>query len=387
MSSFAVAPPEGAPRRAIDFVDLKSQYQRIKPDLDRRLAAVLAHGAYINGPEIAELEAALGRRAGGRHAVCVGSGTEALQIALIGDGIGPGDAVFIPGFTYMATANAVMLVGATPIFVDVDARTLMIDPEALEAKIEEIAADGNLQPRAVIPVDLFGFPADYRRLLPIAERHGLLVVADAAQSVGATAGNQAVGALAPVTASSFYPAKPLGCYGDGGVIFTDDEARAARWRSIRTHGTEHDKMRSERLGMNSRLDTMQAAVLLAKLEIFDDELKVRAEIARHYDARLGDHLELPARPSDTSPSWAVYTILTPRRDQVLEALRAAEIPAVVYYTHPLHKQPAYQHLPDLPDHLPVCEDLSTRSLSLPIHPYLDEASVERICEVVIDAHS
>ncbi len=187
MSSFAVAPSDDEPRRAIAFVDLKSQYQRIKPSLDRRIQAVLDHGAYINGPEIAELEAALRARAEGRHAVCVGSGTEALQIALIGDDVGPGDAVFVPGFTYMATANAVMLVGATPIFVDVDAKSLMLDPAALEACIAEVAAEGKLRPRAVIPVDLFGFPADYRRLLPIAERHDLLVVADAAQSVGATA--------------------------------------------------------------------------------------------------------------------------------------------------------------------------------------------------------
>ncbi len=387
MSSFAVAPLDDEPRRAIAFVDLKSQYQRIKPSLDRRIQAVLDHGAYINGPEIAELEAALSRRAAGRHAVCVGSGTEALQIALIGDDVGPGDAVFVPGFTYMATANAVMLVGATPIFVDVDAKSLMLDPAALEVCIAEVAAEGKLRPRAVIPVDLFGFPADYRRLLPIAERHDLLVVADAAQSVGATAGNQAVGALAPITASSFYPAKPLGCYGDGGVLFTDDEPRAARWRSIRTHGTESDKMRSERLGMNSRLDTMQAAVLLAKLEIFDDELRVRATIAQRYDERLADVVELPARPLGTVGSWAVYTLLTERRDQVLQALRAAEIPAVTYYAHPLHRQPAYRHLPDLPERLPVSEDLSTRTLSLPIHPYLDKAAVERICDVVIGALS
>ena len=385
MSSFAVAPSDDEPQRSIDFVDLKSQYQRIKPSLDRRVHAVLDHGAYINGPEIAELETALSRRAAGRHAVCVGSGTEALQVALIGDDVGPGDAVFIPGFTYMATANAVMLVGATPIFVDVDARSLMLDPAALEARVAEVAAAGRLRPRAVIPVDLFGFPADYRRLLPIAEQYDLLVVADAAQSIGATAGNQAVGALAPITASSFYPAKPLGCYGDGGVIFTDDEARAGRWRSIRTHGTESDKMRSERLGMNSRLDSMQAAVLLAKLEIFDDELRARAAIARHYDARLADVVELPVRPADTVGSWAVYTLLTPRRGQVLEALRAAEIPAMTYYAHPLHKQPAYQHLPDLPERLPVSEDLSTRSLSLPIHPYLDEAAVERVCDTVVGA--
>ena len=337
---------DGAPDRVIDFVDLKSQYRRLKPSLDRRVQAVLDHGAYINGPEIAELEDALGARAGGRHVVCVASGTDALMIALIGDGVGPGDAVFIPGFTYMATANAVMLAGATPIFVDVDPRTFMLDPAALEARIAEIAAAGAPRPRAVMPVDLFGFPADYRRLLPIAERHDLLVVADAAQSIGASAGNRAVGALAPVTASSFYPSKPLGCYGDGGVLFTDGEARAARWRSIRSHGVEADKMRSERLGMNSRLDSIQAAVLLAKLEIFDDELEARAR---------GRRLVRPAPGGSRGTAGAadggerlLGGLHGPDRTGATrssEALRAAEIPVVTYYAHPLHRQPAYRDLP------------------------------------------
>ena len=369
----------------IPVVGLKAQTQRLKPLLDARIAAVIEHGAFVNGPEIDELESVLAARAGVSHCVAVDSGTVALVIALMGEGVGAGDAVFVPTFTYMATASAVLLVGATPVFVDADERTFMIDPLALERTLAHIEREGRLRPRAVIPVDLFGLPADYKRIAEIADRRDLAVIADAAQSFGARQGGQPVGALAPITATSFFPTKPLSCFGDGGALFTDDDDRAARWRSLRAHGVDKDPKIAMRHGLNGRLDTLQAAVLLAKLTIFDQELAEREQLARRYDDRLAGVVRLPPRPADARSAWAIYSLLVDERDRVAADLAAAGVPTSVYYPYPLHRQPAYAHLVSASQSLPVAEELSRRIISLPFHPYLDEQAADRVCDALIAA--
>jgi dTDP-4-amino-4,6-dideoxygalactose transaminase len=369
----------------IRFVDLKTQYRRLKPLISARIDAVLEHGAYVNGPEIAELEAALATRAQCAEAVCVASGTDALTIALLGDGIGPGDAVFVPAFTYMATANAVLMAGATPVFVDVRLDCLTLDPADLARRVEDVRRQGWVKPRAVMPVDIFGLPADYPAIQEVAARDDLTIVADAAQSFGASVDGRAVGSLAPMTASSFFPSKPLGCYGDGGALFTSDLERAQRWRSIRTHGTEEDRLISVRHGMNGRLDSLQAAVLLAKLSLFDEELDAREALARLYDSRLSGAVSLPSRPAGMGSSWAVYAVLSDERDRLAEALNEAGVPTARYYRHPLHKQPAFRDLPGVPESLPACESLCRRVLSLPMHAYLDQATAHYICDVLTAA--
>lgn len=374
-----------APRGAVRFADLATQYRHLKPTIDARIQTVLDHGVFINGPEIAELESALSLRADCAHAVCVGSGTDALTIALLGEAIGPGDAVFVPSFTYMATANAVLLVGAVPIFVDVRADGFALDPEDLQRSVAALARLGRLRPRAVIPVDLFGLPADYPAIAEVAERFDLTVIADGAQSFGAEVRGRAVGALAPITATSFFPSKPLGGYGEGGALFTDDAARAARWRSIRSHGTEDDRMLSLRQGINGRLDSLQAAILLAKLTLFDDELQAREALARLYDRRLTGHVTLPSRPPGVHSAWAIYAVVSAARDRLAAALKQAGVPTARYYRYPLHRQPAYGHLPGRPETLPVSDWLSQRTLCLPMHPYLDADSAHHICDLMIAA--
>jgi dTDP-4-amino-4,6-dideoxygalactose transaminase len=369
----------------IRFVDLKTQYLRLKPEIHDRIEAVLEHGAYVNGPEIEELEAALSARARCGQAVCVASGTDALTIALLGDGIGPGDAVFVPAFTYMATANAVLLAGAVPVFVDVKPDRFTLDPEDLARRFEEVRRHGRLKPRAIIPVDIFGLPADYPEIEQFAAQHGLEVIADAAQSFGASLDGRSVGCLAPITACSFFPSKPLGCYGDGGALLTSDQERARRWRSIRTHGTEEDRLLSVRQGMNGRLDSLQAAVLLAKLTLFDEELEARESLARLYDSRLSNIVTLPSRPAEMRNAWAIYAVLSDERDRLVAALNQAGIPTARYYRIPLHKQPAYSGQPCVPESLPVCESLCRRVLSLPMHAYLDQATAHHICDVLIAA--
>ncbi len=367
----------------IPFVDLKAQQARLKPVLDARMAAVLDHGRYIMGPEIAELEAALAGDAGVRHAITCASGTDALLIALMAQGVGPGDAVFLPAFTFTATAEVVLTAGAEPVFVDVEPGSCNIDAGDLERRVAAVA--GRLRPRLVIAVDLYGLPADYHALAAVADRHGLTVLADAAQSFGATLRGEAVGGLAPITATSFFPAKPLGCYGDGGALFTDDDALADIMRSIRVHGGGGAKYDIVRPGLNSRLDTLQAAVLLAKLTVFEDELAARRRIAARYDDRLRDIVTVPARPNGAQSAWALYTIQTDRRDKLAEALKARGVPTAVYYPRPMHLQPAYTRYGDGPGDHPVSERLCERVLSLPMHPYLDDATIDRICDAVAAA--
>ena len=368
----------------IAFIDLRAQYRRLKPEIDAALAHVLEDGRFIMGPAVAELEAALAARAGMAHAVTCASGTDALLMALMSKGVGPGDAVFIPSFTFTATAEVVALVGAEPVFVDVVEETYMIDPADLAVRLSRVAAAGRLRPRAVIAADLFGQAADYDALAPIAAERDMLLIADAAQSFGGASGGRPVGALAPVTATSFYPAKPLGCYGDGGALFTDDAALAARWRSIREHGKGEGKYDIVRIGLNSRFDTLQAAILLVKLAAFDAEIDARERVAACYDSVLAGTVDLPGRLPGRRSTWAQYAIRLARRDEVQAALAARAIPTAIHYPLPMHLQPAYSAHGEGPGSLPVSERVSRQVLCLPMHADLDEATARRIAAAVRD---
>ena len=372
-------------RDPIAFIDLKAQYRRLKADVDAALAHVLEDGRFVLGPPVAELEAALAARAGVAHAVTCASGTDALQIALMAEGIGPGDAVFVPGFTFPATAGVVALVGASPVFVDVAEESCMMDPADLAARIARTRAEGRLTPRAVIAADLFGQAADYDALAPLAAERGLLLIDDAAQSFGGASGGRPVGSLAPVTTTSFYPAKPLGGYGDGGALLTGDRERAARWRSIRQHGQGEGKYDIVRVGLNSRLDTLQAAVLLVKLAAFDAEIGARERVATTYDGVLAGAVGLPGRLPARRSTWAQYTIRLEGRDEVQAALAAQEVPTAIHYPVPMHLQPAYREYGEGSGSLPVSERLSRQVLCLPMHPDLDESTAARIARAVRDA--
>ena len=373
--------------KLIPFLDLKAQQARLMPHLRPRLEAVLAHCQFILGPEVAELETRLAAYCGAKHCVAVSSGTDALQIAMMAENIGPGDAVYLPAFTYTATAEVPLLLGATPIFVDVDPRTFQIDPAHLEHRIATTPA--HLKPRAIIGVDLFGQPADWPALQRIATAHGLYLLDDLAQSFGATLDGAKLGTQAHATATSFFPSKPFGAYGDGGALFTDDPARADLFRSLRTHGEGTTRYEVLRIGMNGRLDTLQAAVLLAKLDLFDEELARREAIARHYDRRLSNHLEIPARVPGSTSAWAIYAVLLPdaaARTALQSSLRDAGVPTAIYYPRPLHQQPAYAAAHDGTS-LPVSESLSTRIMALPIHPDLSDPQLDQICDAVAAARS
>jgi UDP-2-acetamido-2-deoxy-ribo-hexuluronate aminotransferase len=373
------------PTRSVPFLDLKAQQARIAADLRRRLDTVLEHCQFILGPEVRELEEALAHFCGATHCVSVSSGTDALQIAMMAEDIGRGDAVFLPAFTYTATAEVPLVLGATPVFIDVDPRTFQIDPKHLEQRVEEIRREGRLRPRAIIGVDLFGQPADWPALIEIADKHGLFLLDDLAQSFGASLHGRMLGSQAHATATSFFPSKPLGAYGDGGALFTESADRAELYRSLRTHGEGKTRYEVLRTGMNGRLDSMQAAVLLAKLAVFPEELQARDRIATIYDQRLGNQITTPFRVPDSTSAWAIYAILLPdeaARDAMQARLRAAGVPTAIYYPRPLHLQPAYR------DHhnggrLPVSESLATRILALPIHPDLTEQDVDQICSAVL----
>jgi len=376
---------DAAPARPLPFIDLKAQQARIAADLRRRLDAVLAHCQFILGPEIAELEGQLAAFCGAKHCVAVSSGTDALQIAMMAEAIGPGDAVFLPAFTYTATAEVPLVLGATPVFVDVDPRTFQIDPAHLQARIAAVRAAGRLRPRALIGVDLFGQPADWPALSAIAASEEIFTLDDCAQSFGAVLHGRPLGTAADATATSFYPSKPLGAYGDGGALFTESDQRASLFRSLRTHGEGTARYEVLRTGMNGRMDTLQAAVLLSKLTVFAEELQARERIARLYDSRLGNAVTIPVRVADSVSSWAIYAILLPdgpARDRMQAGLKAAGVPTVIYYPKSLHHQPAYAGAHD-GTRLPVSEDLATRILTLPIHPDLTESDVARVCDAVL----
>jgi dTDP-4-amino-4,6-dideoxygalactose transaminase len=376
-----------AAAKPIPFLDLKAQQARIAADLKPRIDAVLAHCIFILGPEVQELERQLAAFCSAKHCVAVSSGTDALQIAMMAEGIGRGDAVFLPAFTYTATAEVPLVLGATPVFVDVYPDTFQMDIAHLEQRIAEVRAAGKLTPRAIVGVDLFGQPCDWDAIQAIAAREGLFTLDDCAQSFGASLHGKMLGSQADCTATSFFPSKPLGGYGDGGALFTESDERAALYRSLRTHGEGAQRYEVIRTGMNGRLDTLQAAVLLSKLTVFQEELDARAKIAAIYSSRLANAVTVPALVPDSTSAWAVYAILLPNgaaRDKLQASLKEAGVPSAIYYPRPLHHQPAYATSHD-GSSLPVSEDLSTRIMALPLHPDLTDQDVDRVCEAVIAA--
>jgi dTDP-4-amino-4,6-dideoxygalactose transaminase len=358
---------------SLPFIDLDAQQRRLGAGVSDAIARVLQHGQYILGPEVGMLEEELARFCGVAHAISCASGTDALALILMAKGLGPGQAVLCPSFTFAATAEVIAWLGATPIFVDIRPDTFNMDAESLTRGIET-AKRQSLDAVGVMTVDLFGQAADYDTIEPLCRAAGLWLLADAAQSFGAVYKGRKVGSIGTATATSFFPAKPLGCYGDGGAIFTDDADLAAVIRSLRVHGEGADKYDNLRVGMNGRLDTIQAAVLLEKLRIFPDEIATRDVVAARYTAGLGDIVTTPKVLDGCVSTWAQYTVRLPagKRDAVSAALRAQGIPSAIYYYRPLHKQPAYKHFPVAGNGLPCSEAAAGEVLSLPMHPYLDE---------------
>jgi len=378
----AVETPAGV-QAPIPFIDLAAQRRRLGSRIDEAILRVVDHGGFIMGPEVRQLETDLSAFCGARHAIGCANGTDALALVLMAKGVKPGDAVLCPSFTFASTAEVIAWVGATPVFVDVRPETFNMDPASLEAAIATARARG-LTPTAVIAVDLFGQPADYDAIEPVCAAHRLWLLSDAAQSFGATYKGRRVGTIGAATSTSFFPAKPLGCYGDGGAVFTDDEALAAIVRSLRVHGQGSDKYDNVRIGMNGRLDTVQAAVVIEKLTIFPDEIAARQRVATRYNEALGDVAAVPAVLDGATSVWAQYTIRVAggRRDVLATRLKADGIPTAVYYPKPLHRQTAYRDYPVANGALPVSDRLATEVISLPMHPYLAPDVQDRIVESV-----
>ena len=353
------------------------------PFIDVAVAKVMAHCQFILGPEVRAFEEQLAAFAGARHAVTCASGTDALVLALRAKDIGPGDAVICPSFTFCATAEVAALVGATPVFVDVEAGTFNIDAKGIAGAIAEAKRRG-LKPKAVVPVDLFGLPADHDAVAAAAKAENLFILDDAAQAFGAVYNGRRLGTFGHATATSFFPAKPLGCYGDGGAVLTDDAAMADKMRSLRVHGQGSDKYDNVRIGLASRLDTIQAAILSEKLKIFADEIEARNAVARRYADGLGDAVTVPAVPEGLTSVWAQYTIRLPagRREGFAAALKAEGIPTAVYYPIPLHRQQAYKAYPMGEGGAAVSERLADEVISLPMHAYLDAPTQDRIIDAV-----
>jgi dTDP-4-amino-4,6-dideoxygalactose transaminase len=368
----------------LQFIDIAAQRRRLGKSVDEAVSRVLAHCQFINGPEVAQLEAQLAAFSGAKHVVTCASGTDALLMVLMAKGVGRGDAVLCPSFTFCATGEAVALIGATPVFVDVDEATFNIDANSLKRGIAA-AIKAGLKPRAVIPVDLFGQSADHDTIGSIAEAEGIFVLDDAAQAFGASYKGRRLGSFGLATATSFFPAKPLGCFGDGGAIFTDDAELADTLRSIRVHGQGSDKYDNVRLGLTGRLDTMQAAILIEKLKIFEDEIATRNKVAERYARGLGNVVTVPRLASGCTSVWAQYTIRLPKdcdRDGFAAALKAQGIPTAIYYSKSMHQQSAYRDFPVADGGLRASESLSCDVISLPMHAYLDEPAQERIIRAV-----
>ena len=367
----------------IPFIDVAAQRRRLGGAIDAAIARVLGHCQFILGPEVRAFEAELAKFCGAKHAVTCASGTDALVLALRARGIGPGDAVICPSFTFCATAEVAALVGATPVFVDVDAATFNIDANKIAGAIAAAKSAG-LEPKAVIPVDLFGLAADHTAVAAAAEAEGLFILDDAAQAFGATFNNRRLGTFGHATATSFFPAKPLGCYGDGGAVITDDDAVADDLRSLRMHGQGSDRYDNVRIGLASRLDTVQAAILSEKLKIFPDEIEARNRVARRYSEALGDIVIVPKIPPGSTSVWAQYTIRVAGggRDKLAAALKAEGIPTAIYYPIPLHRQQAYKHFPVGEGGVAVSDQLAGEVISLPMHAYLDEQTQSRITGAV-----
>jgi len=366
---------------SIPFIDVAAQRRRLGPAVDAAVARVLNHCQFILGPEVKAFEAELAEFCGARHVVTCASGTDALVLALRAMGVGPGDAVLCPSFTFCATAEVAVLVGATPVFVDVDAATFNIDAKGIAGAIAT-AKEAGLKPKAIIPVDLFGLPADHSAIAAAAKAENLLILDDAAQGFGGVYDNRRLGTFGHATATSFFPAKPLGCYGDGGAVMTDDDRLAEVLRSLRVHGQGGDKYDNVRIGLASRLDTIQAAILSEKLRIFPDEIDARNKAARRYNEGLGDVVTVPAVPAGSISVWAQYTIRVAGggRDALGAALKAEGIPTAIYYPIPLHRQQAYKHYPIGKSGVAVSDRLAAEVISLPMHAYLDAATQDRIID-------
>jgi dTDP-4-amino-4,6-dideoxygalactose transaminase len=367
----------------IPFIDVAAQRRRLGKAVDEAVARVLDHCQFLGGPEVKAFETELAAFCGAKHAVTCASGTDALMLVLMAKGIGPGDAVICPTFTFCATAEVVVLLGATPVFADVDADTFNITPDSTKRALATARTRG-LTPKAIIPVDLFGLPADHDTIAAIAKAEGLFVLDDAAQGFGATYKGRPVGTLAPATATSFFPAKPLGCYGDGGAVLTDDAELAETLLSLRVHGQGSDKYDNVRIGMTSRLDTVQAAVLREKLKIFADEIAARDRAARRYNEALADVAIVPRVPDGYTSVWAQYTLrLKPgTRDGFAATLKAQGIPTAIYYPKPLHQQVAYRRFPVADGGLPVSDRLAEEVISLPMHGYLEKGTQTCIIQAV-----
>lgn len=365
----------------IPFIDVAAQRRRLGPAIDAAVARVLNHCQFILGPEVKAFETELAAFCGARHVVSCASGTDALVLALRAMGIGPGDAVICPSFTFCATAEVVVLVGATPVFVDVDATTFNIDAKGIAGAVAT-AREAGLKPKAIIPVDLFGLSADHGAIAAAAKADGLTILDDAAQGFGAIYDNRRLGTFGQATATSFFPAKPLGCYGDGGAVMTDDDGFAETLRSLRMHGQGSDRYDNVRIGLASRLDTIQAAILSEKLKIFQDEIDARNQAARRYSEALKDIVTVPAVPAGSISVWAQYTIrvASGRRDALGAALKTEGVPTAIYYPIPLHRQQAYKHYPVGKGGVAVSERLAAEVISLPMHAYLDAATQDRIID-------
>ena len=369
----------------VPFIDLQAQRRRLGEPLNKAILAAVESGQWILGPQVAALEAELAKFAGVKHAIACANGTDALQLVLMAWGIGPGDAVYVPAFTFCATAEVVALMGATPVFVDVFEDTYNIDPKSLEAAIAMVKRDGKLNGKALITVDLFGQPADYDAIEPIARREGLKLLVDTAQAFGAAYHGRQTATIGDAAATSFFPAKPLGCYGDGGCTFTNDDELAKLVKSLHVHGEGTDRYENVRIGMNSRLDSIQAAILSEKLKIFPDEIERREKVGRRYNSLLSksNRVRVPTIIPNVQSVWAQYVIVVPDRAKVQAELKAQGIPTAVYYPIPLSQQKGYAHYPSAPT--PVSEKLSQQVVALPMHPYLDDAAQDRVIAAVLES--
>lgn len=369
----------------IAFIDLQAQRRRLGEPLNAAIRAAVEGGQWILGPQVAQLEKDLAAWAGVKHAIACANGTDALLLVLRAWGVGPGDAVFVPAFTFAASGEVVALAGATPVFVDVLPDTFNMDPVSLEAAIAQVKRDGKLTPKVVMPVDLFGQPADYRALAPIAAREKLKLFCDTAQGFGGLLDGKRAGAIGDAAATSFFPAKPLGCFGDGGACFTNDDGLKALLLSLRMHGQGSDRYEHIHIGYNSRLDTIQAAILIEKLKIFDDEIEKRNAVARRYNQAFGgsNRIRTPVVIAGATSTWAQYTLLVEDRAKFQADLKAAGVPTAVYYPIPLSRQKAYAHYPSAPT--PVSEALCGQVVSLPMHPYMEEVTQDRIIAAVLQS--
>lgn len=372
----------------MQFRDLKTQYSRLKEQIDKEIANVISNTSFISGSQVSQLEQKLAEYTGRKHCITCGNGTDALTLALMAWGIGKGDAVFVPDFTFFASGEAPAYAGAVPVFVDIDPKTYNMSPQSLQNAIEQTIRDGRLTPKAVIAVDLFGQPADYDKIEPIAKEYSLLLLEDAAQGFGGDIRGRKACSFGDISATSFFPAKPLGCYGDGGAVFTNNDEWAELIRSYRIHGKGADKYDNIRIGMNSRLDTIQAAVLLVKLKAFQEyELTDINHAARKYTDRLQDFVQVPYIKEGFYSSWAQYSILLAdkeQRDGLKKHLQKNDIPAMIYYPKPMHSQKAFQGLECQVTDLSVAEEVCSRIISLPIHPYLKEEELEEVVRAVRD---